>query len=350
MKTVLVFRFSAMGDVALTMGTLATVLKHRPDLKIIMVTRRKFASFFAHNPGIEVFPCDFEGEHKGPTGLFRLFRQLQQYRPAYVLDLHQNLRTHFLKTLFTLSGKKVYTLNKHRAEKKQIIAGKRLTPIRHVCEQYLDVFKASGIVKDTVQIENLTPLFQTSATVRQTIDSWLQKENILHFTGIAPFAQHKGKIWPLDRYEKLIELLHEKYPDCKILLFGGGPKEGELLEKVAGKHPQALNLVNRFSLEEELELISRAAFFISGDTSNMHFAAMMGVKVISIWGATHTLTGFGPLFQPEKNQVEVPKEILTCRPCSVYGKEPCRRGDYACLNWIEAGKVMEVVSKQMPEG
>lgn len=344
MKTALVFRFSAMGDVALTMGTLATVLKHRPDLKIIMVTRRKFEPFFTHNPRIEVFPCDFEGEHKGPDGLFRLFQQLRQYRPDYVLDLHQNLRTHFLKTLFALSGKKVFSLDKHRAEKKQVIQGKRLTPVKPVGEQYLDVFKAAWIMEDTVHIENLAPLFQTSAKTRQTVDRWLQEENILHFIGIAPFAQHKGKIWPLDRYEKLIALLQENYPGYRILLFGGGPKEREMLENVAQKYVGVQNLVNRFSLEEELELISRAAFFISGDTSNMHFAAMMGVKVISIWGATHTLTGFGPLFQPEENKVEIPKELLPCRPCSVYGKEPCRRGDYACLDWIEPEKVMEVIN------
>lgn len=343
MKTAVVFRFSAMGDVALTMGTLATVLKYRPDLEIIMVTRAKFKPFFAHNPRIRVFPCDFEGVHKGPRGLTRLFRQLQRFRPDYVLDLHQNLRTHFLKTLFFLSGKKVFSLNKHRAEKKQIIRGERDTPVKHVCEQYLDVFKEAGIVEDTVPIENLTPLFQTSHMARQAVDYWIQQENASPFIGIAPFAQHKGKIWPLERYEELIGLLQEKHPACKILLFGGGPKEGEILEKIATRYPQARNIVGRFSLEEELELISRAAFFISGDTSNMHFASMMGVKVISIWGATHSLTGFGPLFQPERNKVEVPREDLTCRPCSVYGKEPCRRGDYACLNGIEPEHVLNAV-------
>ncbi len=340
MKTAVVFRFSAMGDVALTMGTLATVLKYRPDLEIIIVTRGKFAPFFANIPRIQVFPCDFEGGHKGPAGLVRLFRQLQHFQPDFVLDLHQNLRSSFLKTLFFLSGKKVFSLNKHRNEKKQIIRGERHTPVKHICEQYLDVFKAAGIIKDTVAVENLTPLFQTSAEARQTIDQWINRENAAHFIGIAPFAQHKGKIWPSEQYEKLIQSLLEKYPDRKILLFGGGPKEGEALERLATEYPRTMNLAGRFSLEEELELISRAAFFISGDTSNMHFAAMMGVKVISIWGATHSLTGFGPLFQPEQNKAEISRELLTCRPCSVYGKEPCRRGDYACLHWLKPEMVM----------
>lgn len=345
MKTAVVFRFSAMGDVALTMAALATALQHRPDLRIVVVTRPKFRPFFAHYPRITVFPCDFDGVHQGPKGLFRLFQQLKNYRPDYILDLHQNLRTAILKTFFRFSGQKVFSLNKHRKQKKQIIRGKRLIPIKHVSEQYLDVFKAAGIVPRDLSIRHLTHLFQTSEETKRTISDWVRQENAEGFVGIAPFAQHQGKIWPLERYEKLMELLTHKFPGKKILLFGGGKSEFELLEKVAGKHPQALSVVHRFSLEEELELISRAAFFISGDTSNMHFAAMMGVRVISIWGATHTLTGFGPLFQPETNQVEISKEELSCRPCSVYGKTPCRRGDYACLNWIEAENVMEVITQ-----
>lgn len=340
MSTAVVFRFSAMGDVALTMATLATVLKYRHDLKIVMVTRKKFAPFFAHNPRIEVFPCDFDGEHKGPGGLIRLFRQLMQYQPDYILDLHQNIRTRFLKSLFLLSGKKVFALDKLRVEKKEIITGKRRPPLKHVSAQYLDVFKAAGIVEDAVHIENLTPFFRTSEEAKNRVDGWIREEDAAQSIGIAPFAQHKGKIWPLDRYETLIGLLQEKYPGHKILLFGGGPVEGELLENIARKYPHALNVANRFSLEQELELISRTVFFISGDTSNLHFAAMMGVKVISIWGATHTLTGFGPLFQPEKNKVEIARNLLPCRPCSVYGNVPCRRGDYACLTWIGPEKVM----------
>ncbi len=343
MKTAVVFRFSAMGDVALTMAALATALRHRPDLKIVMVTRPKFRPFFAHNPRITVFPCDFDGVHQGPKGLFRLFQQLKDFRPDYILDLHQNLRTAILKTFFRLSGQKVFSLNKHRAEKKQIIQGKRFTPVKHISEQYLDVFKAAGIVTSDLSIENLTPLFHTSEESKGKISDWVRQENAESFIGIAPFAQHQGKVWPMERYERLMALLTEMFPGKKILLFGGGKSEFEVLEKVAGKHPQALSVVHRFSLEEELELISRAAFFISGDTSNMHFAALMGVKVISIWGATHTLTGFGPLFQSEENKAEVPKELLTCRPCSVYGKEPCRRGDYACLYGIEAEQVIQTL-------
>lgn len=341
MKTAVVFRFSAMGDVALTMATLATVLKYNPTLQIIFVTRKKFAPFFNGYPQIQVFPCDFENQHKGVKGLYQLFKQLNSFNPNYILDLHQNLRTNILKLFFSLSGKRIYSLNKHRSEKKSIVSGKSNDPIKHISEQYLDVFKEANIVKETVSIENLAPIFKPSPAAKNKVSEWVKYQESSNFIGIAPFAQHIGKIWPLEKYVSLIKRLSQSLPTYKILLFGGGQSEFDQLDKVAEENKNCVNVVGKFSLEEELELIGKVKYFISGDTSNMHFAALMGVEVISIWGATSTLTGFGPLFQSDKNIVEIPKEQLQCRPCSVYGKKPCKRGDYACLEWIDPDKVLQ---------
>jgi ADP-heptose:LPS heptosyltransferase len=73
---------------------------------------------------------------------------------------------------------------------------------------------------------------------------------------------------------------------------------------------------------------------ITMDSSNMHMAALTGTKVISIWGATDPLTGFGAWMQPEDYSVRISSEQLTCRPCTVYGKGKCRRKDHACMKWL----------------
>ena len=75
----------------------------------------------------------------------------------------------------------------------------------------------------------------------------------------------------------------------------------------------------------------------------MHFATLSNIPVISIWGSTHIYAGFGALFQPENYAIEISKEELSCRPCSVYGNKPCFRKDYACLNWISPEMVFEKV-------
>jgi ADP-heptose:LPS heptosyltransferase len=76
------------------------------------------------------------------------------------------------------------------------------------------------------------------------------------------------------------------------------------------------------------------------DSANMHLAALSGVKVVSIWGATHSFSGFGAWNQPNESKVEI---YLDCRPCSVYGEKFCYRGDMACMNRISPEMIVEKI-------
>ena len=85
------------------------------------------------------------------------------------------------------------------------------------------------------------------------------------------------------------------------------------------------------------------------DSGNMHLAALSGTRVLSIWGATHPDAGFGPWGQGDEGIIQVPADVLTCRPCSVFGNVPCWRGDLACLNDISVDVVAERV-RQLLDG
>lgn len=322
-----------MGDVALVLPALVKVLEQHPDLKITLVTRKKFGVFFKGYPAIKVFEADFDDKHKGFTGLVRLFRELKQLGPQHIADLHQNLRTTVLKAFFALSGIGSHTLDKGREEKKALTRkdDKIRRTLPHATERYLDVFRNAGIPSSSDLTGNF---FNHSIYSQEKVQEWLNEQGIAgsRLIGIAPFAQHEAKIWPLENYRQLILRLAEKYPSHRLLLFGGGQKEKELLNDLSGD--KVFNVVGLFGLEDELTLISRLQLMICGDSSNMHLAALSDIPVLSIWGATHTDAGFGPLANGPESILEIPVSQLGCRPCSVYGNKPCFRGDYACLNWI----------------
>ena len=80
---------------------------------------------------------------------------------------------------------------------------------------------------------------------------------------------------------------------------------------------------------------------VSMDSSNMHFASILGVPVVSIWGATHPYAGFMGWNQPADRAIQLP---MSCRPCSIYGNKPCLRGDYACLNDIAPETIVERIN------
>ena len=139
---------------------------------------------------------------------------------------------------------------------------------------------------------------------------------------------------------RLIQKIREGKKEAAIYLFGG-PEDRDTLEKIASTDKKWIHLTLDLPLTGQLALMQELDIMISMDSANMHLAALLGVPVISIWGGTHPYAGFGP-WRAEKNwQVQIPKEELPCRPCTVYGKGTCRRGDLACLERITPEMVWE---------
>ena len=83
------------------------------------------------------------------------------------------------------------------------------------------------------------------------------------------------------------------------------------------------------------------------DSSNMHLASLAGVPIVSIWGGTHPDVGFHPYGIKDENILQISREELPCRPCSVYGKEKCYRGDFACLTSISPTAVVEKILQRI---
>jgi ADP-heptose:LPS heptosyltransferase len=123
----------------------------------------------------------------------------------------------------------------------------------------------------------------------------------------------------------------------------GGEEESEKAETFMSRVPDSFNTIGKLNLDEELALMSRLDFMIAMDSSNMHMAALAGTRVISIWGGTDPLSGFGAWMQPENFSIRIPVETLICRPCTTFGKGICRRGDFACMNWLTT----EIVFQKM---
>lgn len=160
--------------------------------------------------------------------------------------------------------------------------------------------------------------------------------------GIAPFAAHKGKIYPLEKMERVIELLLEREPNCRIFLFGGGAEERELLTQWESRHDRCTCALLG-SLYNELVLMSHLDTMVSMDSANMHLASLTGTRVVSVWGATHPFAGFMGWNQSPADAVQT---TLPCRPCSIFGNKPCLHGDFPCLNSITPEEIVERVLKR----
>jgi ADP-heptose:LPS heptosyltransferase len=333
----LVIRTSAMGDVALTIPVLTGMKEQYPDIEIVMLTRRSFSPFFTSIKGLKLFFPDLQSRHNGFLGLLRLYKDISsQYKIDYVIDLHDVLRSKILRILFKLSGVPVSVIDKGRGEKRSLITGRKKVQLKHSVDRYCDVFATAGFPVSPVRnvhIADPKVLKINEAIIPDTKDEF----NI----GVAPFAKHKLKIWPEEKMIQLLSMIAENRK-VKFWLFGGNEDSGQMASfqaKVSG----SVNLIGKITLAEELTLMSKLDMMIAMDSSNMHMAALAGTKVISIWGGTDPLSGFGAWNQPENFSISIPMDELTCRPCTIYGKGDCKRKDFACMNWLTPDMVLKKI-------
>ncbi|WP_246286111.1 glycosyltransferase family 9 protein [Winogradskyella ludwigii] len=309
-KHILVLRFSAMGDVAMTVPVLRALTTQYPELKITVVTRAFFKPFFQDLKNVSVYTADFKGKHKGVLGLFKLSKELKALRFDVVADLHNVLRSKILKFFFF--GKKVVQLNKGRAEKKALTSSASFKQLKTTHQRYAEVFEALGY-----SLNLSDPAFSKPKPLSQELKAFIFNVDFKTI-GIAPFAAHDSKMYPLAQMERVIEELSQNY---NIILFGGGKKEVEILDQFEAKFNNVKSVAGKLNLENELALISNLDLMLAMDSGNAHMAAMLGKKVITIWGVTHPFAGFAPFNQPKDFALTADREEYPLIPTSIYGNK-----------------------------
>jgi len=337
-----VIRLSAMGDVAMTVPVIRAFVVQNPEVKLTIVSRPFFQPFFDGIENVNFFAVDVKGRHKGFLGLIKLHSDLKQLNIDALADLHNVLRSQILRILFALSGKKVAFTDKGRADKKALTRAKNkiFKPIKSMVERHVDTFNELGF-----SIDLSSAKFPQKANLAEDILKITGEKTTQKWIGIAPFAQYGSKVYPQDLMKKVIEELASE-PTYKIFLFGGGNKEIEILNSFANCNQNVINIAGQLNLQQELALISNLDVMLSMDSGNAHMAAMLGIKVITLWGATHPFAGFAPFNQPLENCLVSDREKFPLLPNSVYGNKKIACYEEA-MRTISPEKVVFSIQSQL---
>lgn len=334
-KHILVIRFSAMGDVALTIPVLLSVVQSHPEVHITFITRPFFASFIPDHPRIKTLGFDLN-DYKGLLGLRKLTKKLtNEYQIDEVIDLHNVLRSRTITSFFRLKGKKVTTLNKNRSAKKKVISQKHTEQLPHVTEQYLKTFAKAGYKTKLIAGPWILPEVKPQLTEFLTRNNLHSKEN--KWIGIAPFAAHNAKMWGIENVKSLINELVSR--NCTVFLFGGGKNEIDQLAKLENKENKVFSVAGKIKFDQELAIMKKLDAIVCMDSSNMHFATLVGTPVVSIWGATTPLIGFYPI-NNQHLMAQVSKEDQDKLTLSSYGNKESIQG----FDWRNAISVEEIIA------
>ena len=312
MKRLLVIRFSALGDVAMLVPVVRAFAEQHPEVEVTVLSQQRMSDLFAGMPANVLF----HGVRLKEQSLREIVDELGSF--DFVADMHNVWRSRYIRWAMRLRGARVENIKKGRFERFLLTHQLSRKPLKHSILRYCDVLYGLGLP---------TSVPETSPT------------HTGKGVGIAPFAAHEGKCYPLKKMEEVVRQLSEQGE--KVVLFGS-QQEADILEVWAKKYSGVMNIAGTKSLGEELEVMRGLRVMVTMDSANMHLASLVGTRVVSIWGATHPKAGFLGIGQRESDCIQ---RDLKCRPCSIYGKKKCTFGDYRCMD-IAPEDILERVKSE----
>lgn len=336
LKTV-VLRLSSIGDIVLS-SPLLRVLRTAvgKNARVDFVVRSEFAELVRYNHHLS-FVHEYDTS-TGYAGLQTLARQLREERYDLVIDIHDSIRTKFLRT--ASRGKDVVVMDKRKLERWLLVNLKRnaYSDALTVADRYIETVEPYGIRNDGKGLEIFIPdstLFDISGKMGK-----LRLNEFEKVVGICPGSKHFTKRWNKEKFAA-VALRAARDRHAKILLFGG-PDEREDCEFVRSEIVRQLSERSVTNFAGELSLLESAAALefcdavVTNDSGLMHLAAAKQKKIVAIFGSTVREFGFAPY---GTESIVIEETGLDCRPCTHIGRANCPKGHFRCMNDISVDRV-----------
>ncbi|MBI2428321.1 MAG: glycosyltransferase family 9 protein [Ignavibacteriales bacterium] len=343
-KTV-VFRLSSIGDIVLSSALLRVMRQSAgKDARIDFVVRKEYAELVrsSHHLSI-VHEYDVDS---GFDGLKKLAKELYDEHYDLAVDIHDSIRTKFLRT--TCRPKETVVIDKRKFERWLLVNMKRnaYDDELSVAERYIETVEKYGVKNDGKGLEIFIPdsiLFDVSGKMGR-----LKLNRFEKVVGICPGAKHFTKRWQKEKFAEVAVRTANEF-HAKIHLFGGADERADCAfvadEVSRGVSPDAVtNFAGEFSILETTAALEFCDVVITNDSGLMHLAAAKQKKIVAIFGSTVNEFGFYPY---GTESIVIERKDLECRPCTHIGRKSCPKEHFKCLVDISADEVFEATKKMI---
>jgi ADP-heptose:LPS heptosyltransferase len=327
-KKFLFIRLSSIGDIVLTTPVIRCLREQMPEVEIHYLCKKQYAPILRSNPcisKIHLFADNFQ----------ELIPKLKAEQFDYIIDLHKNFRSHYLRLhLRKPSG----TFSKLNVRKWLITRfGINILPDIHIVDRYFNAVKGLGVRNDGKGLDYfLLPSEEVNIPERFP-------EIRGTYLAMAIGGRYNTKVYPPEKAFRVCDLVH-----LPVILLGGKEDigRGDLIARNSTN--LVVNACGKLTINESASVIRQAERVISNDTGMMHIAAAFKKPLVSIWGNTIPAFGMYPYFPEEMKDFSAIVEVggLKCRPCSKLGYKECPRKHFDCMNKIEPELIARLVREK----
>ena len=149
---------------------------------------------------------------------------------------------------------------------------------------------------------------------------------------VHPGSGSKKKVWPSDRFLRLVESL-QKHLHSKVLVVLGPAEGPEVRRAFEAENFGTRILAKGLSLIRLASIMEGCRFFIGNDSGISHLAAALGIPTVAIFGPTDPR-----VWAPRGKKVVVVRRGIPCSPCPPERFFQCHH--FECLKGIEMEDVL----------
>ena len=154
---------------------------------------------------------------------------------------------------------------------------------------------------------------------------------------IHPGSGSKKKVWPLDRFLKLTEVLQQHLSSRILVVLG--PAEGPETRKIfENERPGLFILAKGLSLIQLASVMEGCRLFVGNDSGISHLAAALGIPTLAMFGPTDP-----KVWSPRGRNVRVIRKEIHCSPCPQERFFQCQH--FECLKGIRLEEVLDGIRK-----
>ena len=273
MSNILIIKHGSLGDIAQASGAIQDISENHKDDQIYLLTTKPYFDLFKKNSFIHEVILDKRLPRYNLIYLYFLMRELKKHNFSKVFDLQNSSRTNFYKNILFPKGDKtvwsssITTLpndkSKDEFDKSSVL------------ERFDHQLKESGLNTSNT----LKPDFNwASKDISEIKISYKIDKYILLFPFCSPHLSIKK--WP--HYNKLIELISNRYGDEYKIVTAPGPSEINNVKVI-----NAIALLDNgraLDISQLTSLIKGSSFVVANDTGPAHIAAHVGVKGLTLFG------------------------------------------------------------------
>jgi len=282
-RRILIIKWSALGDIAVTTAVMEDVRRAFPQAEIHLNTLPPWDKLFIDDPRFtKVIAIPLRG--RGLANSLRWLREIRHNRYDLIIDFQSNDRSRILLTLLKLSGAGVRWITGNERRFPYDLGAPPLPKDAHALTRLRSNVAAAGIATTTP-----LPTFHIPPRNRTRATQLLQEHNLegKRYAVFLPGCQAAGylKRWGAVRFAALAIYLREAGYDNVVLL--GSEDELEECERIQTQCGKWLiNLCGKTEIMDLIPICQHAACIVANDTGTAHVTAAAEVPMAVFFGAT----------------------------------------------------------------